>query len=119
MELDWKAAGAALAGQSLGRALILIETPVGDCVMYDPSSLPEFFEDPAAYHAKQLGLSKDRYLSMRAFMVDENAQCRGTTKAGRRCRTRLYYFGNKPIENFVPGIDDHCDVHRGQRLRKG
>lgn len=70
MEADWKAAGAVFAGQSLGKPVIIIETHVGDCVI-DPSSLAEFFENPEAYHAKQLGLSKDRYLSMRAFIVDE------------------------------------------------
>ena len=120
MGVDWKAVAEAFAGLNVGTVLIVVDTGVGECFI-KASSLVEYFHDPDAYHANQLRMSKDRYLSMKAFLVDEGARCRGETKTGRRCKIPVYYMYGKtePITNFVPGIDDHCDLHSGQRLRKG
>jgi hypothetical protein len=114
MKVDWNTVGAAFADLRLGKTVLFVETNVGDCII-DPSSLGEFFQDPEAYHAKQLGLSKGDYLSMRAFITYENGRCRGRTKAGKPCNMIVGYFAGRAIQNFVRGIDDHCYLHGGPR----
>jgi len=69
--------------------------------------------DPDAYLAKSYKVTVERFRAWREFFNDDK-QCRGTTKRGRRCRN---FVDVRTPEGFVPGISDRCDLHTVPTLR--
>ena len=62
---------------------------------------------------EERGVTAEAYASWEEF-VEEDCQCRATTKSGRRCRNPVMepFVYNEITHGWQPGRDDRCAIHR-------